>query len=156
MALSTAYTQEQTFFAENATFTVCLTQIGFETKVEKSYYALMQPNVLNVCGPTGTAVCDTYTYSGISAGKNCSVNNCIWATAQVYPDLSATQPYSLSRKNWADEAQNADCQELTTPGTIVTQDTFMLGEYGNISNNPVVDIWMIDHNKALVNVNPGI
>ena len=142
VALSSSYTAEQGFFAEMGTFTYCLRQIGVTgDSVQKRYYSFGEIpwGVDTTCGPTGSANCLAYTYSGITAKTLC------------------TGPDDISFYMSAQVNRNFNLDYLAIPlQSSVGQNTFLLLGAGNVSTDTVTDEWLINQNKTLVNFQPGI
>ena len=153
--LSASYTAEQSFYAEAGTFTSCLRQAGVGgDSVQRAYYLFgFSPAVVTMpnCGPTGGIGCNTYTYSGVSAQSTCNgTDQCFVASAAAnsvfgYPGCGGRA------------FLGALCQcPLTNYTMVLNSNEFLLMASGNVSKDNLTDVWAIDHNKALVNVQPGI
>ena len=73
IALSASFTAEHGYFAEVASFTSCLRQIGADgSLVSKRYYMWgFSAAGNNGCGPTGALSCNSYTFSGVSVQTTC-------------------------------------------------------------------------------------
>ena len=146
--LSSSYTAEQGFLAETGTYTSCLKQIGvMGDSVSRRYYSFgFYTNATGgVCGPTGGAACNTYTFSGVTGGSLCNTAM-IWEGDVCFSETAkVNSAFTLS-----------DCNSNYITGDLITQNTFRAVALGNVSTKNVPDTWAIDHNKTLVNDSPGI
>ena len=145
------YTQEQLFFTETTTFSLCLAHIGFKLSGEKSlYYEIGFEGFANgpSCGPNGNVPnCDAYKFDVdgnvtascmISMGEDLFYNTACAIPSYCGPFGAGITPIAgLPR---------------------LGRDNFRMGACGSVStssNNPL-DCWTIDTNRALVNNVPGI
>ena len=162
IALSTAYTSEQSFFAENATFTTCLVQIGALTKINpttgaaltRSYYSTGIANDDLTCGPTGLLSCSYYTFSGSSGAAGCTWND----ASSIANAAVGISPFVLGGPGFQNNFYDFVSGLTGGPpyaGT-VSKDVFQILSVGSISNGAQYDLWTIDQNKTLVNSVPGI
>ena len=159
VALSSSYTAEQGFFAEQGTFTLCLKRMGVEgDRIGKRYYAFgfyassWSSGFEGVtCGPTGTSYCGYYTYSGNSPQMECNdPSTAASGQGETFFDSTASgnshAPVGI--------LMSTTCCMATVD--TMTQNTFFLPAFGNISKDNITDIWTINQNKTLVNSQPGI
>lgn len=159
MDLSSGYAAEQTYFAENSSFTQCIVYllegnkgsiavISAGTSKPHRYYtwgfsgAMGSPQAAaRTCGPSGTSACNNFVYSGSVGVEQCHNQNWhanAWAnTSDVFPN------YGLA---------SASLAELET----ISRNEIIIPAMGSISAEPLIDVWTIDQNKTLVNVQPGI
>ena len=142
MSLSGIYTAEESFFAEQASFSICLPQIGFQVNVEKRYYwvgwGFVGDSAAATCGPKGNSDCHAYVYSNSPGGDLLCVNGLdsnIPATAAVYP-------------NWQFWNQGFNQADYGT----ISGNAFIAAARGNVSAENVGDVWLIDQNKTLTNL----
>ena len=144
--LSSLFTAEQGFFAENGTFTACLRQIGVGgDSVEKRYYSsgFNGYNAVS-CGPSGNLTCLYYTFSGVSGGTLCTY----WQDVGFPQTAKVNTNYSLQ--------SIPGCPPCPILYDVSSQNTFVGASQGNVSADNVADIWIIDQNKTLTNSQPGI
>ena len=154
IGVSSIYTAEQGFKAEQGTYTVCLRQIGVAgDSVERRYYAL-GPSLWGtnlVCGPNGTTQCWTYNYSGITGTTQCS--NTIPYPDVVFPQTARSFP-TFTMQTWTNFGSAGATPCFLSPGT--SQDTFLGCASGSVSKDNITDAWLIDVNKTMINIWPGI
>jgi type IV pilus assembly protein PilA len=157
MNLSTGYTMEQGFYAEAGSFTQCLVYLvegidgyiiqipyGLRKAVPRAYYTWgfsgrgSPAAPARMCGPDGTTACNNFVYSG-SVGIRACTHQYWVANARAY--------------NADDSLVGPD--QLTVNG-MISGNQFVLPAVASISVEPIADIWTINQNKTLVNVQPGI
>lgn len=170
LSLGGAYTIEQSFAAENSSYTQCLGQAGYNRDGVRFYYSVgFHADSANLCGPSGTLACNqtqwsfdpaTQQYSNDAtaacavAGDNMSIFRATAGeNAALVPADVATARTRLSANTTV--AGNAS-------GT-VTQQTFIIGAAGSILTagggfalTNGVDAWTIDQNKQLKNTKSGL
>lgn len=144
--LASAFTAEQSFYAEAGTYSSALKEIGFDVATgSKRYYTVGFENTLavggSVCGSAGGQSCLNYRYNGagVPIGTTPTAGNgesSFWATAKVYTAALTTHA------------------DLTS--SLITQSTFTIQGIGSVANTSTADLWTIDNNKALSNVSNGI
>ena len=150
VALSSVYTAEQGFFAENSTFTLCLKRIGVGgDSVQKRYYVfgfgLGLGSDPGDCGPTGAQSCLFYTYSGTTGQSACTAT-----TGEAFFDNTALANPTLGPAGGC-------FIDTVDRHALAHQDTFGAGATGSVSPvSATLDIWLIDQNKTLTNKQPGI
>ena len=152
--LASAYTAEQSFFAEAGTYTSCLKNIGFDvTAGSKRYYDVgfekSVAETATACGPANGTSCLGYNWPATGAPTVCAlaatdgVTNFL-PTAKMAPATTALMT-------------NADLI-LGKLGvvTAVSQLGFTIGAVGSISAGVGDDGWTITETKALANGIAGI
>ncbi len=145
--LASAFTAEQSFYAESGTYSSALKEIGFDVATGgKRYYTVGFSDLSavggSVCGSAGGQSCLNFRYNGAGgplgttplAGSGVSS---FWATAKVYAATALTDQGALG-------------------SSAITQSTFLIQGVGSVANTSVADQWTIDNNKALANVSNGI
>jgi len=143
--LASAYTAEQSFYAEAGTYSAALTQIGFGAATgARRYYSMgftstASTNTNPGCGPKGGLSCLGYRFNNagdtiLGTGTDVT-DNYFAATAKIYTANSI--------------------EPQTAMGTL-TQNSFDLVAAGSVSNVATDDQWHIDNNKTLQNVSNGI
>ncbi|MDR3608030.1 MAG: prepilin-type N-terminal cleavage/methylation domain-containing protein [Oligoflexia bacterium] len=161
IALASIFTAEQSFSAENSTYTSCLAQAGYTPDGSNHYYALgfQQSVTANaVCGGSGTGTqCNTYSYNGNVGVPGATCRN-------------LTTPFTAAGVAWtattSDTAYAANLEQNKSTGVTVTDatltasainaTTFTAEAAGNISNVVAADVWTINQQKALLNTASGI
>ena len=141
VALSSCYTAEHGFFAQDGTFSSCLRQLGVDgSSVQKRFYSFGFETAAAAgtrCGPTGNGACNIFVYSGNADYSVCAT-----------PDMQF--PLTARVNTTFVDPGNA------AYGTVISQNTFQAIAFGNVSPDLLTDIWSIDHNKMLVNARAGI
>lgn len=147
IALSAIYISEKQFGTEFTYYTSCLNKAGFVPQSDR-YYAIgfnstdaqahncgtpgnLQCNQISAsltCGPTDTAYAGQLKNSGDAAPTD----------ADLVKPSNANLPGSVSR--------------LTGVGKVA----FSVGAAGRVSNGSNPDMWYIDNNKTLINIQSGI
>ena len=148
LVLSEIYTAEQSFFAEAASYTLCLVEAGVSPfNLAKRYYGWGfggGAGYPTTCGPSGSDDCQTYTWSGVTPKTACN------ASADVDAYFTSTARV------------NKQCGNASPPFLyptllgILSGNTFQADASGCVSQSNVIDEWTINHNKTLVNWSPGI
>lgn len=142
--LSTSYIAERTFFAEHFTYTYCLLQIhGLPIGTHRDYtFGFLNGATTNICGRSGTLSCYIYDFStspptecncGSGSMNSQGYNSCTSTITNpvLSPDLSA---YTWNAKR--------------------TQ--FTVGAGGILYPGKRADIWTMDENKVLTQVQSGL
>lgn len=147
-ALTVIYTVEQTFFSDTGSFSACLKQIGADRSQEPMRYYSSGFNYTYTpgpdwnCGKNGDQCCDTYTYtfSGIS-DQRCSAADQSFAATIASPNTSSLTADPSAPLGTVLKAQKYD---------------FTAGAGGYIGVPSSRDIWTIDQNKNLINIQSGL
>jgi type IV pilus assembly protein PilA len=169
LQLGGAYTTEQSFAAENSTYTACLGQVGYNRDGTKFYYTIGFDSTAiaaTACSPAGdnTGLCSTYqwvycngtnTTSGCNAGQTPGY---IAGSTCATGALTDFFPANISEPNTTggvtSQASLVAANKITTA---VAQTTFTIGGAGDIlSKATLVDSWTIDNNKQILNVQSGL
>ena len=138
--VSSIYTVEKTFFAENSTYTYCLFQGGFEqTPATRRFY---------LAGFQSAVGFSTATTTLFDSGAACLQGNVAWGGTGVQRNDAVFEMNAWSNPTLA----GAACGLPTS----VTSDTFYGEAYGSISPVGIWDIWTIDQNRVVTNIQPGI
>jgi type IV pilus assembly protein PilA len=165
IALSSIYTAEKSFTAENSTYTGCLREAGYVPDGNQSSVAGMT-HYYNIgfttanatgagCGPAGGNPCSTYNF----------VSNPVIACTTSDPAFAAV--LSTADNAYAATATVGGTTAESTIATFTTgalsQTAFTAGAVGSVSSAPntsalggLYDLWTIDGNKTLSNANTGI
>jgi type IV pilus assembly protein PilA len=143
IALASIYTVEQSFSAENSSYTACLSNIGYApTTGSKLYYStgFNGGNSGAGCGPAGGLNCSFFDWTG-----NANTTGCGAPAANIqYFDATAS-------------ANGTHTTNANISVNTVTQTTFTAGAAGQISSGfSGFDIWTIDQTRALKNTVGGI
>ncbi len=140
VALAAIYTAEKSFASDVASYTMCLPQIGYVpetgTSARRFYTVGFGHEAGTACGPTGDVSCLIYEYN---APSTCGVT-------EAYYLRTASAPGSTA-------AAGAATQIATTN---MTQDSFLAGGAGAVSNNATLDTWTVSETKNLVNTVNGL
>ncbi len=174
LSLGGAYTIEQSFAAENASYTTCLGQAGYNRDGVRFYYNIGFANSAmgqGTCGPNGKLECnftawqfDPQTQDYASQGDaKCDEQ------AQNMGVFLATagEDGNLVPKNGEADTARARIEKNKTDGgnaiTTVSQQTFTIGAAGSILTaagtvalTNAFDGWTIDQNKQLKNSQSGL
>ncbi len=150
--LASAYTAEQSFFAESGTYTGCLRNIGFDNSSgAKKYYSVgfsTQVATGVSCGPAqNQATCNGYAFDNTGAPQN----TCTAAATNGESFFAMTAALGGA---------------INTAATVLTQSSigqtaFIIEAYGFVSSSPSLgngtpDRWTVDQNKNLRNTTNGI
>lgn len=174
LSLGGAYTIEQSFAAENSSYTQCLGQAGYARDGVKFYYTVgFSADGGNTCGPNGALSCvrtnwvflpATQAYSDVVANgavecTGTTANTDIFlATAAENSGTLAGITAATGRTRLSSTA-NAGGNAAAT----LTQQTFTIGASGSILTaggalalTNGYDGWTIDQNKQLRNTQSGL
>jgi type II secretory pathway pseudopilin PulG len=149
-ALSSMYQAEQTVFAAEGSYTDCILEAGFVPASSRRYYLtgvwIGDPGD---CGPDGRSPCYATAWDPISpCFCDCNVplnNSCNWA---------ATEKVSVDAVI-LDDCPKGDAIPLPRDWS-AHQSSFKVGAAGNISSDPIYDIWEIDERKNMTNLSSGL
>lgn len=144
LALTSAYTAEVSYSAEQNTFVSCLANMGFTPPPGGSnYYATGFQDAIATaaaaCGPQGGQECNGFTWNpdGTDASQCAAGANMSRFMTTLRINSGATLP-----------------AEAALGGTL-TRTTFTIISTGNISTSQTGnDAWSINQNKVLLNVTP--
>ena len=173
LSLGGAYTIEQSFAAENASYTSCLGQAGYNRDGVRFYYNVgFGPNgqQKDGCGPNGQLKCfytgwefdpQTQTYAD-QANAECKDKE---ANMGVFLATAAENSQKLPNGD-AEKAANMLENQTSDGGnakTNISQQTFTIGASGSILTaagtvklTNEYDGWTIDQNKQLKNTQSGL
>jgi type IV pilus assembly protein PilA len=184
--LGAAYTVEQSFAAENSTYTVCLGQVGYNRDGTKFYYSVgfNGAAAAKVCTPGtangGAQTCDTYQWrycDGVSAVLPCLANatpgytSAVACTATLGSATNMTDffPANIAEPTGSNGAAIADTVygKLPTATNTISQAAFTVGAVGDILKSSStasavggvavgIDGWTIDQNKQMQNIRSGL
>jgi type IV pilus assembly protein PilA len=162
--LGSAFLSEKAINQDQHSYTGCVVQAGFGSDATNNFYAVgfgsngVSTSLSTNCGPyTGSggtnqsadAVCNYFSWKAIQGSpvKWAGVSTCALGTAGN-SFISASQ--SLQTAPTVATLDNA------TNKTGVTFNTFTLGAAGSISDGVnSLDMWQIDYNKTIYQVNDG-
>lgn len=170
IALSSVYTAEKSFTAENSSYTGCLRQAGYvpdgnpTSTAGLTHYYLVGfssgvASTAGACGPNSTYACNIFNYT-TAAGLPCTVGDPAFNTTLETDDNAYAATASIQK------AAQATLVTATFPAATLSQTTFTATALGSISSNPSTnaggalatyfDVWTINDNKTLSNANSGI
>jgi type IV pilus assembly protein PilA len=171
LSLGGAYTIEQSFAAENSSYTQCLGQAGYNRDGVRFYYnvGFHLNAAANACGPTGALSClftnwqynpATQTYAAdAAAGCTVSTNNMDIFRATAAENSALISANAAGAQGMLNLVNNAGGNATT----LVTQQTFTIGAAGsiltaggNVALTNGYDGWTIDQNKQLRNTQSGL
>jgi type IV pilus assembly protein PilA len=166
LSLGGAYTIEQSFAAENSSYTMCLGQAGYARDGVRFYYTVgFNVDDSGSCGPNGGLSCafTGWNYDSASqsydnqAGAGCDPNlqNMGIFLATAAEDSGVLPGDANGGKTRLGEGQ---------ANTVITQQTFTIGAAGSILTSGgtglgltnAMDGWTIDQNKQLMNTQSGL
>ena len=156
--LGATYTVEQSFAAENSTYTSCLGQTGYNRDGTKFYYTI---------GFDDGAAANANCQPGVTSGGACTTYQWQFSTTtSAYSAMSICSPAQLSTEfpaNIAEPSTTVTTQAALASGgganmaTSVSNSAFIIGGAGNIlSKASKIDGWTIDNNKQILNVQSGL
>ena len=160
--LGAAYTVEQSFAAENSTYTACLGDVGYNRDGTKFYYTIgFEPGAAAAsaaCGPgaaAGTCLSYQWQYQTTPPPAKYVVAGtpCVAGSKFTSFPANITEPGAIS---------GVTTEAMLTPGTsatttIVDSTQFVIGATGDIlAKAPKPDGWTIDNNKQILNVQSGL
>jgi type IV pilus assembly protein PilA len=165
IAMSSIYTAEKSFTAENSSYTVCLREAGYVPDGNQGsvtgmthYYNVGFVTALGTpttCGPAGGTACNVYNYTA-SAANTCTTSNPAFNSVLS----TADNAYAATATVYG---TGAEATIATFTGGVLNQTAFTAGGVGSVSSSPganalssYYDLWTIDQNKSLQNVNSGI
>ncbi len=172
LSLGGAYTIEQSFAAENASYTTCLGQAGYNRDGVRFYYSVgFAGPALNqqTCGPNNTLDCNFTAWQFDPATQTYAVQGDAKCDEQAQNMgifmATAGENGQLVPKD-ADTAR-ARLDKVTVDGgnavTAISQQTFTIGASGSILTaagtvalTNAFDGWTIDQNKQLKNSQSGL
>ena len=158
--LGATYTVEQSFAAENSTYSACLGQIGYNRDGTKFYYTMgfksgVAAGTAN-CGP-GAAVGNclntqwSYTGGAYAGVASAACTDIVSSTFFVANISEPTSPAGVT------SAINVPTVQDDLKNTAIDPTSFVIGGAGKIlskANN--VDLWTIDNNKQILNITSGL
>ena len=140
IALASAYTAEHAFFADQTSYTTCLSVAGFDRPQRKAYYSVGFGASGSTCGNGGDD-CHIMDYTGM-----------LLCSAGAFPAGGFFA---------ADSAVSAPPVNRTTftgaVTTAISTTSFKIGAVGRVSSRGAafLDVWTIDERKNLLNETPG-
>lgn len=149
VALSSIYTAEQGFAVENSTYSDCIKRLGVNLDIPKRYYVvgMKASSSANTCGPAGGVSCLTYAYSGTAAASGAT---CADAAGET---RFAETAKVVSGWTLATDLSGGDIPAIDNGAD---KEVFTYHAAGNITNELISDVWVIDNNKNLYNSKAGI
>lgn len=148
--LAASYMSQKSFYAEKGSYTYCLFKTGFEpTSGSNRYYMVgyLHGGLATVCGPYGNDDCYKYEWNGTTTPCDCNPSGWAWGGG-TRNDCTFWQTASINPSAWSTFGSGPTLQ--------VTQNTFLTGAMGSISDKGTLDYWTIDHNKLLKNTQSGL
>lgn len=133
--LSQIYTTEKLFESEQANFTCCLFQAGYEPGLDNRYYL------------SGFFNAPCVWISDFDNGTTCTVAGGAWAGG-------FRNDATFTANRWANPALAGGA-----PGGVynATTATFTAVAFGSVrSSSNIFDVWTIDQNKSLQNIQSGL
>jgi type IV pilus assembly protein PilA len=148
--LAATYTAQRAFFTEKGSYTYCLFRTGYEpTTGTNRYYTVgyLHGGLATVCGPYGNDSCYKYEWNGSVPDCDCNPAGWAWGGG-IRNDCTFWQTASVNPSAWSTFG--------TGPTLQVTQNTFLTGAMGSISDLGTLDYWTINENKLLKNTQSGL
>jgi type IV pilus assembly protein PilA len=152
LLLAGIYTAELSNQGQWASFSSCLSQLGYVPEAARRFYAVGFENTaatsVNCSDTLGPVACNSLTIIGAASGA-CNATNTLFQD----PTPSADTNYSATVK--------VGGSILTVDATLLTaatigKTTFNVVATGSISDDPVVDYWAISDAKVLTNPTSGL
>lgn len=142
VTLSALYVAETSFFADQGSYTTCLTDAGYGRLGVGHFYTVGFVDSQSTCGPTGAEPCHTLEFTGMSP---CQAGAFPAGATFLADRGAATTPVTLVNFN-----ANAT--------TSATSNTFRVGVVGQISGREptLVDVWSITESKVIINDKVGL
>lgn len=155
IALAAVYTAEQSFTAENGSYTACLNNIGYApdgwtpptTAGMNQYYTVGFNGTGAGCGPDGTGACTQINWVGAGVACTDGSGNPSTANGSVYYDATSVI------------YKGAAAPPITSGAASgLNQITFTAAAVGQISSsiNTKYDTWTMNQQKSLVNTQPTL
>lgn len=148
--LAATYSTQKSFYVEKGSYTYCLFRTGYEPEPSAARYYMvgyLHGGLTPLCGPSGNASCYAYEWNGSVPDCDCTPSGWAWGGG-VRNDCTFYQNASIKPSAWAAFGLG--------PTLNVTQNTFLTGAVGSISDSGNLDYWTIDQNKVLKNTASGI
>jgi type IV pilus assembly protein PilA len=164
LSLGGAYTIEQSFAAENSSYTMCLGQAGYARDGVRFYYTIgFNIDDSNKCGPNGGLNCNFTGWEYDSATQSYANQG----TAECNPAATNMGIFPATAAENAEMLNGVDPKERLSKGNAdaeISQQAFVIGASGSILSGGVTglavsnpfDGWTIDQNKQLKNVLSGL
>jgi type IV pilus assembly protein PilA len=173
LSLGGVYTIEQSFAAENSSYTQCLGQAGYNRDGVKFYYTVGFSADGANCGPNGALSClrtswiflpatQVYSDTAASGSVACTsteANTDIFLATAAENSALLTGITATTGRTKLSSTANAG----GSAGTALTQQTFTVGASGSILTaggalalTNGYDGWTIDQNKQLKNTQSGL
>lgn len=156
--LGATYTVEQSFAAENSTYTGCLGNVGYNRDGTKFYYTVGFGTGISAtaaCIPGGgSGACTTYQWSYANAayavGSSCTGNTAL-------TDFFAANISEPNAPKGAASAANDPTSQGDITTSSISSTAFVIGAAGKILSKATnVDQWTIDNNKQILNTTSGL
>jgi len=152
--LGATYTVEESFAAENSTFTQCLGQVGYNRDGTKFYYTIgFGTGGITSCTPGGASggPCTVYQWQYMTSTTS---------TAGTY-SAAATCASGNGTDYFASNISEPNTPGNTTQGslsaTVLSSTAFTIEGAGNILSKAAnTDTWTIDNNKQILNTQSGL
>jgi type IV pilus assembly protein PilA len=174
--LGGAYTVEQSFAAENSTYTGCLGQVGYNRDGTKFYYTIGFAPGLSAAagcmpGSVAAGACNVYQWvycDGVNTNNGCAAGAptyiasatgvCASNTASndMFP-ANISEPNSPAGTVSAAGAPSVQGDVPAAPAASLSSNNFILGAAGKVlSKATLVDQWTIDQSKQMINNKSGL
>jgi len=154
--LASLLTAEKTYSVESSTFSLCLSNIGYEPSGTNRFYNIGFASTVassSTCGPNGLQTCNAYYSGGASTPCTTSTN----ITQSLSYQYDATSKVSKATLVTGDTALTGN---PTGAAFDIEQTKFLGKAAGNVSNTTTsastLDFWSIDDGNNLVNEKIGI
>lgn len=167
LSLGGAYTIEQSFAAENSSYTMCLGQAGYARDGVRFYYSIgFRGEDTGGCGPNGQLKCSYtgWSYDPASQSYTDQLGAECDPGAQNMGIFMATAAEDARSGLLPDGPERArELLEKANASTSISQQAFVIGASGSILTaggglglmNPL-DGWTVDQNKQLINTMSGL
>lgn len=134
-AASAMYTSEKAFYAEQNSYTYCLYDTGYSPEGSRRYY------LTGYLNGAGDACGSTCWQSDFSSHAGCTTNQ---------PAFSNNATFNAN--SWANTALMG---AGIAAGFSVSSGSFNALAMGSISSTAILDVWQIDQNRVLTNLQTG-
>lgn len=131
IALAAIYSAEQSFVAEQGSYTTCLSGAGYTPTGSKVFYASGFAATAATCGATDNLACASQQFNPLVACQTAGAGD-------IFFNANAA-------------AAGALAVGANIAGTATTRPAFVAGAAGRVGNVGNLDTWTIDQNKTLSN-----
>ena len=138
IALASVYTFEQSYGAENGSYSSCLVDVGYAPISKIRFYLVGFGADYNTCGPSGTSNC----HHNFPSGADCSAMPVEGVGVNFWAATASAGGYVIGATSY----------HALRSRTNMTTYSFTAGASGNVSSgSTALDIWTVNDQKDLVN-----